>query len=442
MDREGAETYLRLLAEAELRRAVQVPAGGIPGRWHSARLALAAQTLTAVGAVGAGVADQIRADAGLAVAARHRLSARRPVPAGIRPVPRRASWRVVPAGQMIKVRVGGLRREVPVAAFVQSAGGARLIVAEWPAGPVTFTAADDRGFSYQVIWAGEMAPRELLLRPDPPHQIRWLDLTTAAGQPASRIDLDPQDPAPAPDVTATWHAHSPGELLLDVIAARILTAAVPLARDKPGQPAAADAHLRLRRRRARSRRCRAERGRRAAAGQRRPRPARRAVRPARHHRPRHHRAARRGAAAPVAEHADSPRPPAAAGARPAGRGRGGAPRAGRRHDRDHGPASRRARHHHAPAGHRRRAGGRLALRPGFRPMPVLWIRDSDGRWHATRLDGLSPWGNHGTNPWADTTMVTVWLRIIPPLDRGTAWIEISATGRSAQVQATLPVSPQ
>jgi hypothetical protein len=79
---------------------------------------------------------------------------------------------------------------------------------------------------------------------------------------------------------------------------------------------------------------------------------------------------------------------------------------------------------------------------GFRPIPVLWIRDSDGRWHATRLDGLSPWGNHGTNPWTDTSMVTVWLRIIPPLDRGTAWIEISATGRSAKVRATLPVSPQ
>jgi hypothetical protein len=46
---------------------------------------------------------------------------------------------------MIKVRDGGLRREVPVVAFVQSAGGARLIVAEWPAGPVTFTAADDPG---------------------------------------------------------------------------------------------------------------------------------------------------------------------------------------------------------------------------------------------------------------------------------------------------------
>jgi hypothetical protein len=73
---------------------------------------------------------------------------------------------------------------------------------------------------------------------------------------------------------------------------------------------------------------------------------------------------------------------------------------------------------------------------------VLWIRDSDDRWHATRLDGLSPWGDSGANPWTDTSMVTVGLRIIPPLDRGTAWIEISATGRSAQVRATLPLSSQ
>ena len=77
---------------------------------------------------------------------------------------------------------------------------------------------------------------------------------------------------------------------------------------------------------------------------------------------------------------------------------------------------------------------------GFRPMPVLWIRDSDGRWHATRLDGLSPWGQHGSNPWTDTHMVTIWLKIIPPLDQRTAWIEISAAGRSAQVRATLPLS--
>jgi hypothetical protein len=73
---------------------------------------------------------------------------------------------------------------------------------------------------------------------------------------------------------------------------------------------------------------------------------------------------------------------------------------------------------------------------------VLWIRDSRGDWHATCLDGVSPWGDNGANPWADTSMVTVWLRIIPPLDRGTAWIEIFATGRSSQVRASLPLSSQ
>jgi len=80
---------------------------------------------------------------------------------------------------------------------------------------------------------------------------------------------------------------------------------------------------------------------------------------------------------------------------------------------------------------------------GLGPLTALWIRDSDGRWHATRPDGIvSPWGHNGSNPWTDTRMVTAWLRIIPPLNRGTAWIEISAAGRSAQVRATLPLSPQ
>ena len=49
MDRERAETYLRLLAEAELRRATTMAARNSPGRWRSARLALAAQALSAVG---------------------------------------------------------------------------------------------------------------------------------------------------------------------------------------------------------------------------------------------------------------------------------------------------------------------------------------------------------------------------------------------------------
>ena len=56
MDRERAETHLRLLAEAELRRATAIAAGSLPGSWRSTRLELAAQALSAVGAVGVGVA--------------------------------------------------------------------------------------------------------------------------------------------------------------------------------------------------------------------------------------------------------------------------------------------------------------------------------------------------------------------------------------------------
>jgi hypothetical protein len=40
----------------------------------------------------------------------------------------------------------------------------------------------------------------------------------------------------------------------------------------------------------------------------------------------------------------------------------------------------------------------------------------------------------------DTRMVAVWVEIIPALDRGTAWIEISAAGPSAQARITLPLS--
>ena len=445
MDRERAETHLRLLAEAELRRAMTMPVGSIPGRWYSVRLALVAQALIAVGAVSADVADEIQADVGLAVAARHRFFARGPGPGRIRPAPQRASWRVVPAGQVITIRDGDLRRELLVVAYVQSAGGARFIVDEWPFGPFTCTAADDRGVSYRIAWAGEMAPRELRLCPDPPHEIRWLDLTTAAGEPAARIDLGPQNPPPVPDVTATRHAHNPGELLLDVVAARILTALAPILQHNPGESAAADGGLR------------------AFVGD----------------GPGHIVAALHAAGMLPP---GSPVPGQLAGlcARLGITGHGiTVPPAGDLPDRWQsmltppgcGPKAPPAPGilaatvaelpeldgakitiaglHHGERGtimHLLATGvaleGDWPYARGVRPLPVLWIRDSDDRWHATVLDGVSPWGDNGANPWTDTSMVTVWLRIIPPLDRGTAWIEISAAGRSAQVRATLPLSSQ
>ena len=442
MDRERAETHLRLLAEAELRRVMKMPVGSIPGRWYSARLVLVAQALTAVDAVGADVADEIQADVGLAVAARHLLSARGPGPGRTQSAPQRTSWQVVPVGQVIKIRNDDLRRDLLLVAYVQSAGGARFIGAEWPFGPFTFTAADDRGVSYQISWRGEMAPRELLLRPDPPHQIRWLDLTTAAGEPATRIDLNPQ--IPARDITVTRNARSPGELLLDAIAARILTAVAPFSQNNPGQPAAASTDLR------------------AFIGD----------------GPGHIVAALHAAGVLPS---GSPVPGQLAGlcARLGINGHGiTAPPAGGLPEQWQSMLTRRREPQAPPAPGILAAtvaelpeldGAKIAIAGlhhgergtimhllatgvtleddwpyarGVRPLPVLWIRDSDGRWHATRLDGLSPWGDNGANPWTDTRMVTVWLRIVPPLDRGTAWIEISAAGRSAQVWATLPLSSQ
>jgi hypothetical protein len=420
-----------------------MPAGRISARWYPVTLALVAQALTAVGAVSVEVADQIQADVGLAVASRHRLVARGPGPGRIQSAPRRASWQVVPVGQVITIRDDDdLRRDVLVVAYVQSAGGARLIAADWPFGSFTVTAADDRGVSYQIVWRGEMAPRELLLRPDPPHQIRWLELTAAAGEPATRIDLSPPNPASVPDATVTRNAHSPGELLLDVIAARILTAVAPFRQRNPGQPAAANDDLR------------------AFVGD----------------GPGHIVAALHAAGLLPP---DSPVPGQLAGlcARLGINGHGiTAPPAGDLPERWHSMLARRrepkpppapgilaatvaelpeldgatiaiAGLHHGERGtimHLLATGVTLEddwpYARGVRPLPVLWIRDSDGRWHATRLDGLSPWADNGANPWTETSMVTMCLRIIPSLDRGTSWIEISATGRSAQVRATLPLS--
>ena len=68
MDRERAETHLRLLAEAELRRATRWPVdGGLLEECHSARLELVAQALHAVHAFDMGAANEIQAELALAL---------------------------------------------------------------------------------------------------------------------------------------------------------------------------------------------------------------------------------------------------------------------------------------------------------------------------------------------------------------------------------------
>jgi hypothetical protein len=308
MNRERAETFLRLLVEAELRGpalpALPPPPPATPFVMKSVALTRAAWALTAVGALDPGTAEAVLADAELALAARHRpeppeagviSSAGAPlaVPAAapaalgrftsarfrIRPAPRPPGGpggrpagaapagtapagtapagtapagtapagtapagdqggpdRYVPLGLMILFHDETVSGELDLMSYAHTAAGARL-VATWQARdplaprrrglpPVeAFTVADDRGQRYDLLFDTKGRPEsscDLTLRPDPPADIRWLDIT-APGEQAVRVGLDRPGPVPAPQVSDV--ALSAGEHLLNRIAERVLTLA-------------------------------------------------------------------------------------------------------------------------------------------------------------------------------------------------------------------------
>jgi hypothetical protein len=63
-----------------------------------------------------------------------------------------------------------------------------------------------------------------------------------------------------------------------------------------------------------------------------------------------------------------------------------------------------------------------------RVLPLIWLRDGAGRWHATRAAG-------GTQHRGEAIML---LAVTPPLLRAPS-VEICVTGRTAQVRATVPL---
>jgi hypothetical protein len=467
MDHGRAEAHLRQLAEAELRHAT---APGARNLGHSARLALVAQALIAMGAVDVGTADEIQAELDLALAVRQRgergaapqrLSWVRPrrdvngtfggTAGGSRPT----SWRVVPVGQVIRIRDDEIRGDLGLLAYLQTAHGGRFTMAGWmhraapgpgtqpsrrPPLPVSrhFIAADDKGAGYTLGFSTRMSGSAALagvldLRPDPQHEIRWLDLRTAPGEPATRIHLDPQ--VPAPDITVTNTAASPGELLTDVIAARILTLASTLPQETPGQLAAArpgllphvtawlgDVVAAL-----------------EAAGAlppSSPAPGQLAGLCARlgitghgittppvadlpdrwlSMLTRYHRRTPQPAPAPGSWSATAAELPELDGARIAVLGL-------------HQSEPRTILYLHA---------GGVTMEDDWeyyravRPLPALWVRDSAGRWHVTCDYAPGPLGDKGE--------VTLELAITPPLEASTRWIDVAAAGPSAQVRARLPV---
>jgi hypothetical protein len=122
MDRERAEAYLRLLAEAELRRW----SAWAPGTAVSHRLALVTHALCTVGAIDSGTGEQIQAELDLLLSCGRLAQPRRPAPvprrrhrrwpcrrgwtgwrrsSSARPLDRGTAWvDVVAAGQSAEVR--------------------------------------------------------------------------------------------------------------------------------------------------------------------------------------------------------------------------------------------------------------------------------------------------------------------------------------------------
>jgi len=473
MDREGAEAYLRRLAEEELRRATGLGDGGAAGQWHSARVALAAQVLRAVGAMDDDTAWAIQGELqlalatrqlgrpGLSPAARQQVemviqverarAADRGSRASAHPASPSGAWRIVPAGQVIPR--DEYRGELLLLAYVQTPAGARFTMAVGMAGSPDIsdlhqglaqrrrmrqalrqlTATDDQGASYQLRFGGGSGTGTLELRPDPPPAIRWLDVIAAPGAPRIRVGLDRR--VPSAQAAVGRDAPGPGELMLDVVATRILTMTVNDPPDNPEHLAGARAGLRG-----------------FVAD-----------------RPGEIVAALRAAGALTA---DSRVPGQLAGLLGrlgvGGHGITAPPDAGlparwesmltRYHRREPYPVPSPGSWAEAVAGLPELDGVRIAVlgvhhgepgtivhmlvsgvtgeddwefMRGVRPLPALWIRDSADRWHATSISSHS-YGD-------DSPEVLLWLAIVPPLERGTAWIDLVATGASAEIRARLPL---
>ena len=244
MNRERAEIFLRLLAEAglrdpALRRPPAIRSPDAPFVVMPVALAQAAWALTAVGALDPDTAEAVLADAELALAARRFASARLPFRSGQRTPPasaaepRDAPDRYVPAGLMILFHDQTVSGELDLMSYAHTAAGARLVAA-WQTrdlltsrrrGPPPideFTVTDDRGNRYDLLLdpKGRSHPTcDLQLRPDPPPDIRWLEVT-APGEKAVRVDLEDRADLPAPVVSD--RDLSAGEHLLNRIADRLL----------------------------------------------------------------------------------------------------------------------------------------------------------------------------------------------------------------------------
>jgi hypothetical protein len=486
MNRERAETHLRLLAEAEMREVLQEmrPAAG---RWTAdrgdasmARMARVARALTDVHALDAGTALAILAEFVTALGARQRSDQGHlmtgyyesqllgrglgtpwsgwptlggqvwpgpPVPAGPgRSLPGspglREPARPVPLGLTVWYSHDGLDGELHLLSYSRTASGARFHLAwrvsssvpgaGFPLPTGLFGVTDDTGTRYSMSFTASGGPDwagEIRLLPDPPDHVRWFDLHPPGG-PALRVNVRPATPLDdaGPQVRQTGLA--PGEHLLNHIAERLLA----MAHDFPPDPWPWSGPAPA----GRFRGLAAGLGDLVAALQ------------------------AAGALSPV-----SPVPGRLAALCASLRVTGHGITAPPAHDLPEPWLSLLAHYHrrkpdpapvwdgfaaavaslpeldgiglavlgvHTSEGrtvlHLRATSQDGAARPLGHDLPLsVWVRDSGGRWHVAEQD---TWGQDGGE-------YALTLRLVPPLTRSTGWIELLAAGMSAEVQARLPL---
>jgi hypothetical protein len=226
---EGAETYLRLLAEAALRPAAD---GDAP-----ARVRRAADILVEAGALTEQAAAQILTDLELALRLRGRRAPFSPGsrlqrlagfhPPGAPRIPGQADgvpgpWRVLRAGpptpgsRLMALILTADKALVPVTIYFPSA-------TDLPGGEAppltTLTASDDLGTPYRLgfpdgTWAGSTWTGTILVSPAPPPAARGLEIIGPNGRLLrAEITAAPSgDSAPGP--AARPITESPGERLL------------------------------------------------------------------------------------------------------------------------------------------------------------------------------------------------------------------------------------
>jgi hypothetical protein len=445
VDREHAETHVRLLAETELRASA-------PHHRGSARVERVARVLTAVGALDYEVAAQILGDFELAFASRDTGPARQARMANTQPPrwpttayaprPPTAEGPVVPLGQLVPVRTRAASGEIFLLSYAQPASrGLLTMIARTRAGGPTpeealsfldFGATDDKGNNYRMglHGSGVSGPGEWILRlhPDPPRGLLWLDLHTAAAEPAVRVGLGPQTAAgqlpDAAEVTVSSVETSPGEHMLNTIAMRLLAAAAAYPQQVPLYVAGltfglevdglGDVITALQAAEAVSRHS--------------PLPAQLAALCANLN------ITGNGIPAPSAhrlpERWGSVTLQVARGERPAGAARSAAAAVALPEVDGirlavlglHDSGDRTVLFMHASGA---TGGGSFELNT----WPVVWIRDNGGRWHATSVGGSAD----------EDREITMAVVVVPPLGPVTDWIEVVVGWQSAEVRARLPL---